>query len=98
MSYIWKALGIQEPVAEFRFAPPRKWRFDWCWPDKKIALEIEGGVWTSGRHSRGGVGFLKDMTKYNMAGKLGWRIFRCTPDEFKKGIAQSFMKDVLTSS
>lgn len=94
MSYLWKALGIPEPQSEFKFHPTRKWRFDYAWPDKKIALEIEGGIWTGGRHSRGGIGFLKDMEKYNAAGKLGWRIFRYTPTEFKEGVAHSFMKDV----
>lgn len=94
MSYLWKALGIPEPHPEFKFHPTRKWRFDLAWPDHKIALEIEGGIWTGGRHSRGGIGFLKDMEKYNEAGKLGWRIFRCTPTEFKKGIAQSYIKEV----
>ena len=78
------AAGLQEPVAEYCFAPPRKWRFDWCWPEKLVALEIEGGVWQGGRHNRG-AGFLKDMEKYNAAAVLGWRIIRCTPKEFDKG-------------
>ncbi len=78
------SMGLQEPVEEFCFAPPRKWRFDYCWPEAKLALEIEGGVWTSGRHNRGS-GFLKDMEKYNEACCLGWRILRCTPKEFARG-------------
>lgn len=35
------------------------------------------------------------MEKYNEAGKMGWRVFRFTPSELKKGIAQTFMKDIL---
>lgn len=67
-------------VPEYRFAPPRRWRFDYAWPAHKVALEVEGGVWTGGRHTRA-VGFMKDMEKYNEAACLGWRIVRVVPTE-----------------
>jgi hypothetical protein len=71
--------GLPAPVREYRFAPPRKWRFDWAWlPPIALALEVEGGVWTRGRHTRG-AGFLKDCEKYNTATLLGWRVLRVTP-------------------
>lgn len=78
------AAGLQEPVSEFVFAPPRKWRFDWAWPEKMLALEIEGGIWKQGRHNRPS-GFLRDMEKYNKAACLGWRVLRCTTKEFNSG-------------
>jgi len=67
-----------EVVSEFQFHPTRKWRFDYAIPNLKIALEVEGGAWTNGRHTRGG-GFIADMEKYNTGTLLGWRIFRVTP-------------------
>ena len=70
--------GIKLPITEHKFHPTRKWRFDYCWIDEKIALEVEGGVWTNGRHTRGS-GFIKDMEKYNNAALLGWRLIKCTP-------------------
>jgi hypothetical protein len=73
-----RSMGLPEPVAEHRFHATRKWRFDWAWPEYRIALEEEGGVWTGGRHTRP-MGFLKDMEKYNEAAALGWRILRCQP-------------------
>jgi hypothetical protein len=79
-----EAAGLPRPVPELRFAPPRRWRFDWCWPDLKLSLEIEGGVWTKGRHTRPS-GFLRDVEKYNAAAVLGYRIIRCTPSEFASG-------------
>ena len=69
---------LPAPVTEHRFHPSRKWRFDYAWPDAKVALEVEGGVWTGGRHTSS-AGFLKDMEKYNAAARLGWRVLRCTP-------------------
>lgn len=68
------------PVPEHKFHPDRKWRFDFCWPEKLVALEVEGGIWTGGRHTRGS-GFTKDMEKYNAAASMGWRVLRTTPKE-----------------
>lgn len=70
-------------VPEFKFHPTRKWRFDLAWPENKIAMEVEGGVWTGGRHTRG-TGFLKDCEKYNAAASLGWRVFRFTPKQVRR--------------
>ena len=69
-------------VAEYRFHPKRKWRFDWACPEKKIAIEQEGGVWTGGRHTRGR-GFINDLEKYNTATSMGWRVFRFTPQQME---------------
>jgi hypothetical protein len=70
--------GIPPPVAEYRFDAVRRWRFDWAFVSQKIAVEVEGGVWSGGRHTRG-AGFLKDCEKYNHAAIAGWTILRVTP-------------------
>lgn len=72
-----------ECVKEHKFHPKRRWRFDYAIPEYKIALEVEGGVWTGGRHIRA-QGFLGDMEKYNTATLMGWRVFRTTPDDLYK--------------
>ena len=73
-----KRAKLPMPEPEHRFDPPRRWRFDYAWPAHRVALEVEGGVWTNGRHTRGS-GYLKDVEKYNRAASLGWRLIRCTP-------------------
>lgn len=73
-------LGLPKPEKEFRFAPPRQWKFDFAWPDYKVALEIEGGAWTRGRHTRG-AGYIRDMEKYSEAAILGWCVLRLTPTD-----------------
>lgn len=90
----WFLWGIREPEKEYKFHATRKWRFDYCWPDFRIAVEIEGGIWTRGRHTRGS-GALGDMEKYNEATALGWKLFRFTPEQLKTGEAQTFIKRVL---
>lgn len=73
-------------VKEYRFHPVRQWRFDYALPMQKVALEVEGGVWTQGRHTRP-QGFLGDIEKYNTATVMGWRVVRCVPDDLMTGKA-----------
>ena len=83
-----RASGLPEPVAEYRFAPPRRWRFDFAWPGVAVAVEIEGGVWSGGRHTTG-AGFTADCEKYNRAVLLGWRVLRFTSRHLEDGSAPS---------
>ena len=71
-------IGIPEPAVEFRFHPTRKWRLDYSWPTQRLALEVEGGIWIGGRHTRP-ASYLAEMEKYNALAVMGWRLLRCTP-------------------
>ena len=84
-----------ECVKEYKFHPVRKWRFDYAIPEHKIALEVEGGVWTGGRHTSS-VGFLKDMEKYNTATLMGWRVLRTTPDELYRLKTLNLLKTAIS--
>ncbi len=64
---------------EYIFHPTRKWRFDYAWPDKKIAIEFEGGTFIGGGHTRGAM-YAKNCEKYNQATLLSWKVYRFTPD------------------
>lgn len=79
---------------EWHFDPIRKWRFDFCWPGKMIAFEIEGGQWSQGRHTRG-AGFEADCEKYNAATIAGWRVFRITPAMIRTGTAMLLVERVM---
>jgi very-short-patch-repair endonuclease len=79
-------LDIEMPQPEFRFHPTRKWRLDFAWPSLRIAVELEGAVWTGGRHTRGG-GFLADMEKYNALTSMGWRLLRFDGGAVRSGRA-----------
>lgn len=81
---LWRRLGPDIPPhpKEYRFHPTRRWRFDVAWPEHKVAVELEGGVWTRGRHTRG-KGYCRDMEKYNAATELGWRLLRFTANDLE---------------
>lgn len=63
------------PTLHYRFAKPRRWAFDLAYVTLKIALEVEGGIWIQGRHTRG-LGFENDLRKYNAAVLDGWLLLR----------------------
>jgi hypothetical protein len=83
---------------ELQFAPPRKWRIDVALIDnqteEKWAFEIEGGLFSSGRHSRG-AGIRDDIEKYNRLAAAGWQLFRFLPEQVLKGEAKSFIEEFL---
>lgn len=69
---------------EYRFHPPRRWRFDYAYAELALAVELEGGTWINGRHSRG-AGFAADCEKYNMAQLDGWTVLRFTAKQVTSG-------------
>ena len=78
-----RTLKMPEPQREYKFHPTRRWRFDFAWPEKKVAVEIEGGVYIDGRHTRG-KGYERDLEKYNAAVTDGWKVFRFTLGMLKR--------------
>jgi hypothetical protein len=86
--------GVPDPTRELRFSPPRRWRFDLCWPEQRVAVEIQGGVWTRGRHSRG-AGMNSDAEKLSRAAILGWRVLIVTGDHIKSGEAWQWIRQAL---
>lgn len=75
---LWERLapGFPRPQAEVKFCTWRKFRFDWAWPDRLVAVEVDGGGWLprGGRHAGDG-----DREKLNIAAQLGWRVLRYSP-------------------
>jgi very-short-patch-repair endonuclease len=87
-----KTTGYQL-TPEFRFSE-RRWKFDFAHVGSKTAIEIEGGVFSSGRHTRG-VGYINDMEKYNKAVELGWVVLRYTPKQVEEILTHEQIKNVI---
>ena len=88
-----KVLGV-EYEREYAFVPGRKFRADFYIPAAKLLVEVEGGTWIAGRHSRG-VGMAKDCGKYNLATRLGYRLLRYTTDMVERGDALEDLESIL---
>lgn len=79
-----RAMKLPAPTLEYRFDSTRRWRFDFAWPDALIAVEVEGGLFSGGRHTRG-AGYQADLDKYNAATLQGWSVYRFSTADVMSG-------------
>ena len=85
---------IPEPETEYQFHPQRKWRLDMAWPDRMVAVEIEGITYDGGRHQRV-AGFLADAEKYEAAMLAGWTVYRCPGQWVAEGSRMIWREQVI---
>ena len=76
---LWSLAGCPALEREHRFDEVRRWRFDFAHPATMVAIEIEGGLHSRGRHLRPD-GYRNDAEKYNHAALGGWQVYRLTSD------------------
>lgn len=88
------AAGLTPYERQHKAIPGRKFAFDFAWLGEKVACEVDGAIWTGGRHSRGG-GILTDCEKYSLASGLGWRVVRVTPQHVNSGKALEWITRAL---
>lgn len=87
---------LPPPKREFKFKASRKWMFDFAWDDPcyRLAVEVEGGIHSGGRHTDP-KGFERDAEKYNEAALMGWVLLRFTSGMIRRGEAISTLKRAL---
>lgn len=88
------AVGLPAPETEVRFHPVRKWRADYLWREPKLIVEVDGGVFVAGRHSRG-AGVEADMEKFAEAMVLGYRVLRVSTRHVRDGRAVQWVERLL---
>jgi very-short-patch-repair endonuclease len=89
-----KALKLPMPVPEYQCVPDRKFRFDLAFPEHKVAVEVQGGIWTQGAHARGN-GLLRDYEKLNLAQMHGWVVLFVAKEHIASGQAVEWIRDAL---
>lgn len=81
-----KSVKLPLPERQFKFCPDRRFRADFGWAAQKLLVEVQGGAFVNGRHTRG-MGFEKDCERKAIAMLLGYRILEVTPRQVKQGKA-----------
>lgn len=90
---VCKAHNLPVPVAEYKFHETRKWRFDWLF-DGVVALEIQGALFSGGRHTRGAA-LLSEYQKLNEAQLAGFVVLLVTPEQVETGEAFALVRRAL---
>lgn len=82
--------GLPTPVFEFQAIPERAYRFDVAFPEQRLLVEVQGGVWRApsanggrGAHSSG-AGITRDCEKASLAVSLGWAVMAVTTEQVTK--------------
>ena len=82
---VCKKMGIAGGVSEYRFDSKRKWRCDFAFPEIKLCIEIDGGVWMSAHNKKSrhfyGQGAVNDMEKMNALTEHGYYLLRYQPNK-----------------
>jgi|SRR5579875_3767526 len=78
-----------QPIREYVPFPPRKWRLDFSWPERKLAVEIESSVHRIQNR------FASDLEKYNRLNIEGWTLLRYTRKMVETAEAIDTVKKVL---
>lgn len=83
---LWRGFypDVPLPVREHRFHPPRLFRFDFAFVDKKIAIEIEGGLYMARSGHTNIKGYVSNCDKNNLWTLDGWKVFRFTEKHLRE--------------
>jgi very-short-patch-repair endonuclease len=82
--------GLPAPVLQHEVvdANGRRWRLDFAWPERRVALEYDGVAWHSGAEA-----FFRDRRRYATLQELGWVVVsivaedvRCRPSEIVRRV------------
>ena len=90
-----RACGLPKFEREYQYGVPgRKFRGDFCWPKQRVALEVQGGVFKSGRHGRG-AGITGDYERLAEIQLAGWIVILASPPMIRSTAAAAFVKRAL---
>jgi len=98
-NYAWvravmRSYHLPEPVSEYVFHPTRRWRLDFAWPDVRLGLEIQGGLFVHGRHTRGAA-LRREHEKLNELAVAGWRVVFVVPEQLTQAATYTLLRRAL---
>lgn len=71
----------------------RKWRWDFCDPMNKVAIEVQGAIWVPNKAHSGGTGIMRDHAKANAANFHGYAVFAFSDKTIKSLEAVDLIRD-----
>lgn len=87
--------GLPPGEPQYPFVEGRQFRFDRAWPDRMVAVEVQGGIWSQNGHGRGSI-IARDCAKLALAAALGWRVLPLTKEMIENGQAVELIAQALS--
>ncbi len=89
-----KAVRLPEPVRQYKPIVDRRFRVDFYFPVRNLIVEVDGGGFSGGRHTRG-KGFESDCERHNELVLAGYRVLRVTGKHIDSGEAVGWIERAL---
>lgn len=98
LAFQMHAANLPAFVRQLAFIPGRKFTADFAWPELRLVVEVQGGIWRrgGGAHSHP-TAILRDIEKSQLAVINGWSVFPVTTDEVTSGHALRLIEFALQS-
>jgi len=87
--------GIPQPERQFKAIPGRQFAFDLAFPEWKVLVEVQGGIWLPQTGHTSGQGLMRDIEKTTLAQLHGYIIVLVSPDHIKNGLAHKWIRAAL---
>lgn len=85
--------GIPAPTLEVKFHDTRKWRLDFAYPDRRIAIEYQGGNFSGGKGGHSSIaGLMRDYEKFTEAALHGWLLILIDAASVRSGQAVEWVR------
>lgn len=72
----------------------RDFRADYAWPEVRLLVELNGGIWIQGAHAHP-LNIERDIIKHQYAALLGFFVLPITTDQVKNGHGIAWLQRVL---
>ena len=95
LEFVLKAVGI--PYEKHYRIPGlgRRFIYDFAFPEHKLVVECQGGIWVNQTGHSSGSGITRDCHKLNMATLASWKCLQVTLEMIKDGRALLYIERAL---
>lgn len=94
LSYEYRYCDSPELALEYG-VEPREFRADYAWPEYRLLVELQGGIWMQSAGHAHPQNVLRDMAKAQYAALFKWFLLPVSTDQVKSGEAVDWLQRVL---
>ncbi len=82
-----EAAELPSPKRQYKFHASRRWLADFCWPESRLIVEVNGMTHVASRGHTSWAGIHRDYEKANGAQMMGYRYYQFDREMVEDGTA-----------